>query len=351
MSEVDRWASPDAPLEARLAAARGLVPLPPRDLMETLAALAGDPDPSVRAAAARTWDEIPANVLQAALDDPGMSPRALEHLARRKDLPRAVLFGLLSHPRLTPGAAAPFADSGDPEVVARLARNQRFLLGCPALGRRLLANPALPPGERSRLESLLGEPAPAADERAGVPSGPEPPADEGADPGDDAGVADETLPPALPPALLDDGAEEPQTEAERENLYQMVRSLSVAQKIKLAMLGSKSARRLLVRDRNKAVVRAVVQSPKIREDEVLAIAQDRTVAEEVIRMILQRRDWMKSYPIRLALCQNPKTPLPRALRLLETLQDRDLRQISKSRNVPSPVSSGATRVLARRGKI
>ena len=65
---------------------------------------------------------------------------------------------------------------------------------------------------------------------------------------------------------------------------------------------------------------------------------------------MERKDWLKAYPIRLALTQNPKTPVPKALRLLETLQERDVRQIAKSRNVASPVSAAAVRLLARRGK-
>jgi hypothetical protein len=70
----------------------------------------------------------------------------------------------------------------------------------------------------------------------------------------------------------------------------------------------------------------------------------------VIRIILDRKDWLKNYQLRLALVQNPRTPLPKALRLLETLYDRDLRLVAKSRNVPSAVSSGALRIVSRRGK-
>jgi lipopolysaccharide biosynthesis protein len=160
---------------------------------------------------------------------------------------------------------------------------------------------------------------------------------------------DDPLPSDLPQELLEE-FDEPDW-AMPSNLYQYVQSLKVADKVKLAMVGSKGARQLLIRDTNKVVSTAVIRSPKIREDEVQAIAQDRTVAEEILRIILTRKDWLKNYPIRLALAQNPKTPLPRALRLLDTLQERDLRQISRSRNVASAISAGATRILARRGKI
>jgi len=338
VTEVDRWTSLEVPEPARLAAAKGIVPLPAHALVTVIARLLADPSPRVREAAQGAWAELPANVIGAALENRELPAEALERLAGRSDLPRPLILRLLQHPGLTPEAASRFASSPNPEIAAQLARNHRLLVQAPDLARQVLRNPRLPAEERSRLESLAAE---QHDEEPG----PEP-----AEAGDSDGTEAE-LPPALPPVLVDDEAPPPEAEPERENLYQMVRSLTVAQKIRLAMLGSKAARRLLVRDTNKAVVRAVVQSPKIREDEVLTIAQDRTVTEEVVRLILQRRDWVKNYPIRVALCQNPKTPLPKALRLLETLQDRDLRQIAKSRNVPSAISAGATRVLARRRKL
>ncbi len=325
---VAAWAGPGVPEGRRLAAARGAVPLPPAELLELLNRLVRDPSGRVREEAERTWEALPDRVILQALSDPGLSPEVLDRIAATRAESRKVSLGVLEHPRVGARTLARFAGSPDPEVLERVARNQRVLMQASEVIDAVLANPRLPAAERSHLAAVAG--------REEVVEEAPPPEEE---PGD--------LPPDIPPELVDDD----RAPAQPENLYQLVRSMSVAEKIRLAMLGSKTARRLLVRDTNKAVVRAVVQSPKIREDEVLAIAQDRTVSEEIIRMIIQRRDWLKSYPIRLALCQNPKTPLPRALRLLETLQDRDLRQISKSRNVPSPVSSGAVRVLARRKKL
>ncbi len=321
---VAAWAGPGVPEGKRLVAARGAVPLPPAELLELLDRLARDPSGRVREEAGRTWESLPDRVLLQALSEPGLSPEVLDRIAATRGASRTLCLKVLEHPGVAARTLARFAGSTDPEVLERVARNQRVLLQASEVVDAVLANPRLPPAERSHLAALAGREEVAEEE---------PP----------------DLPPDLPPELVDDEKEPVQVQP--ENLYQLVRSMSVAEKMRLAMLGSKTARRLLVRDTNKAVVRAVVQSPKIREDEVLAIAQDRTVSEEIIRMIAQRRDWLKSYPIRLALCQNPKTPLPRALRLLETLQDRDLRQISKSRNVPSPVSSGAVRVLARRKKL
>ncbi len=331
---VARHIAREAPEPLRIAAARGALPLPPAERLEVLHRLFSDPSPSVRAEAERAWADTPRQIVLQALSDGRLSPELLDRIADTRGGDRRIALAVLEHPAATPSTLGRFAGSSDPEILERVARNQRVLLADPGLATRLLENPRLPVAERSRLEALFGRPE------------PEPPGEPGEE---ESPAPDDALPQGLPPALVDDEVEP--TEAERQNLYTLVRSMSVAEKIRLAMLGSKSARRLLVRDTNKAVLRAVVQSPKIREDEVLALAQDRTMPEEIIRMILGRRDWMKSYPIRLALCQNPKTPAARALRLLETLQDRDLRQIARSRNVPAPVAAGATRILARRGKL
>ncbi len=331
---VARHIAPEAPEPLRIAAARGALPLPPAERLELLHRLLSDPSPSVRAEAERAWADTPRQMVLQALSDRRLSPELLRRIAATWGNDRRITLAVLEHPAAGPSVLSRFVGSHDPGVLERVARNQRVLLTEPGLALRLMENPRLPVAERSRLEALFGRPEPEP---------PEAPA------ADDTPAPGDALPPGLPAALVDDRVEP--AEPERQNLYNLVRSMSVAEKIRLAMLGSKSARRLLVRDTNKAVLRAVVQSPKIREDEVLALAQDRTLPEEIIRMILGRRDWMKSYPIRLALCQNPKTPVARALRLLETLQDRDLRQIARSRNVPAPVAAGATRILARRGKL
>jgi hypothetical protein len=149
----------------------------------------------------------------------------------------------------------------------------------------------------------------------------------------------------LPDELLKDMADSGST-----NLYKIIGTLSIAEKIKLATLGSKGARKLLARDSNRTVVNAVIRSPKLREDEVLAIASDKVTPDEIIYFILTKKEWLKDYGLRLALAQNPKTPPQKAFRLLETLYDKDIKPISKSKNVPQIIAQTANRISQRREK-
>ncbi|MBI5016322.1 MAG: hypothetical protein HZB55_12650 [Deltaproteobacteria bacterium] len=326
---VARCVSPDAAEDLRRSVARGAIPLGPRERLSSLAVLLADPVAGIREEARGAWRSLPPSFVVGALEDPLLPTPVVDLVAALEQQRPEIVWKALEHPALGPRTVERFLESEDEEVLHRLARNHRLLGRHPDLARRLLDNPSLHPEEWSRLASLFAE------------------AETGAPAAEDTAPEAVHLPPQVPRELLDEAVEGVE---ESQNLYQLVQGLSVSEKIKLATLGNKGARRLLIRDTNKLVAVAVIRSPKIRDDEVLAIAQDRTMADEVIRVVLGRKDWLKGYPIRLALAQNPKTPLPKAVRLLETLYDRDLRQVAKSRNVPSAVASGALRVLARRGK-
>ena len=65
--QAKRYARSDAPLEARLMAARGAVPLPPLDLATVLFALLHDPETEVKETAAASLQELPDSVCSAVL--------------------------------------------------------------------------------------------------------------------------------------------------------------------------------------------------------------------------------------------------------------------------------------------
>ena len=71
----------------------------------------------------------------------------------------------------------------------------------------------------------------------------------------------------------------------RESTVQKIASLNVAQRMTLAMKGSREERAVLVRDPNKIVAVAVLSSPKLTETEVESIAKMANVSDEILRMI------------------------------------------------------------------
>ena len=107
------------------------------------------------------------------------------------------------------------------------------------IGQALLQNPGLPDDMRDWVEQVCAQ----AGEASTAP-----------------------LTPAPQPVAEIRGAGEEQG-PERTTLLQKINRMSVAEKIKTALTGNQEERLLLIRDANKIVARAVLQSPKVSEQE------------------------------------------------------------------------------------
>jgi hypothetical protein len=79
---------------------------------------------------------------------------------------------------------------------------------------------------------------------------------------------------------------------------------------------------------------------------VAKAASNRSVSDEVIRIISNSKELCRSYSVKVALVNNPKTPMPVAMRLLTLLRESEIKAISKSKNVSSAVSAQAKRLMA-----
>ena len=147
----------------------------------------------------------------------------------------------------------------------------------------------------------------------------------------------DTIP--VPAALVDDAP------AVEKTLLQRLKTMVVAERIKLALRGNRETRALLVRDGNRMVRRFVLQNPRITDDEIIALAKSRTIDDEMLREIADETQWTKNYQVRLALVTNPKTPLVIALRHMASIGDRDIRQLAKSKNVSQTIANAAKRIV------
>jgi hypothetical protein len=146
----------------------------------------------------------------------------------------------------------------------------------------------------------------------------------------------------------DQSRTQPTTDEKPKSRYQEIQDLPVPEKIKLAMTGDKELRSLLIKDSNKLVQEAVLDSPRITDEEIAAIANSRTVADELLRKIAGKREWMKNHQVRVALVNNPKTPLPAGLKILNTLMLADLKRLTTNKGISSVLSAAAHRLLLKK---
>jgi hypothetical protein len=340
--QLRKHVDPGAPVALRAMAAKLLVPMGPHDAACTLYLLSFDPDETVREAAAKSAVALPERLAGPTLRDEGIPPPVLGWFAER--LVQAGNDRLLEFVILNPStpdeALVEVVRRGSPEVVELVAQNQLRFLRCDPLLRAILsesrASPAVIDGtaDFAIRSGVYFDDVPAlveAHRRIHGDKPPEPPGE----------TAEEVL-----RELRQDLYEEPAEgvtvdEGRRLTLTQRIQKMNVSERIKLATRGNKEARTILLRDSNKLVAVAAVQSPRITDGEVIALTNSRTILEDVLRVIINNRDWMKLYQVKLNLVKNPKTPLPTALKLLPHIRASDLKDLMKNKNVPTAVQTGA----------
>lgn len=147
------------------------------------------------------------------------------------------------------------------------------------------------------------------------------------------------------PADMEEDAEE--TAEDEEQAREVLSSLPVVERMKLAMKGTRTQRAQLIRDSNKIVAAAVLSSPKLTESEVESFAKMANVTEEVLRAIAMNRSWVKNYGVVAGLTRNPKTPPAISMQMLQRLNERDLKMLSTDRNVPEAVRLAARKFIVK----
>jgi len=132
---------------------------------------------------------------------------------------------------------------------------------------------------------------------------------------------------------------------------QRINRMTVPERIKLALIGTQTERMVLIRDYNKIVNLAVLESPKITDDEVLALSKNKSLSSDIIGRIASDREWTKNYQIVLSLMQNPKVPVSKALGFLKKLYERDLRLLAMDRNINPVIRTLAFNLLKEKQKL
>jgi hypothetical protein len=381
-----------APQPARLAAARGLLPLPQNDLLEILVALTTNQDPEIATAASETLEaESVDNLIVAAKADDS-APAVLSYLATQRGGSREIQEALILNSKTPDQALANLAaTTSDGSLLEVLAINQQRLVRSPEIIDAILANTSRTVeaerraretrqeffekerGARQIAEELRARGKNAAAEffetaELTTPSGTLSI--------DDAWliaqhieVSDDDIDDAWLPAeryeeLISESADQKaaniqriiesekldgvEVTQERVSLIRRIMFMTTRDRMKLAMKGDREARGILVRDPNKVVSTAVMNNPRITEHEVENIAAMRTVSDEVLRLIGMNRTWARSYPIIHNMARNPRTPIPTVLNILPRIRTKDLQVLSQNRNVSEAVRRQATRLTSIR---
>lgn len=129
---------------------------------------------------------------------------------------------------------------------------------------------------------------------------------------------------------------------------QEINNMDISERIKLALTGSKTHRMILIKDPNKMVSLAVLESPKITTDEIIILAKNKSVAADIISRISRNREWIKNYSVIAELVQNPKLPVKAALPFINRLHNRDLKLLSRNKNTSPVIREFAANLFSQR---
>lgn len=314
---VAKIVNKDASYDERLAAARGETSLVGRDLLTALYFLYCGGDRDIRTAGVRTLRQHPSESLAEVAALPDLPPRILHFLAQVRGSEPLLFQAIIDHPACPQETLIFLLEHAERRLFSLIFDRETLWRSFPDAVNALLRNAQLTEEERAALVNPV-ESDPLDDEEDG----------------EELAVVEEAPPP------------------DEENLskYQMAIDMGVSEKIKMALTGDKEWRSILLKDSNKLVNTAVLKNPRVTDGEVLAVVKNKTSSEELIRIILMNKDWMKLPVIRSALVSHPKTPVGSALRFMDTLTVKELKDLSKSKSVSQVVVAAARRVLTEKAK-
>lgn len=302
--------------ERKVAVCTGGAHLAPTDRAEILAVLAGDADEMV---ADRARDAIlsqPVEAFVEALKREQAVPALFSYAAKNLADKPGVCDAMVQNKSCPAEHLVPLVRYLSTLGIQALMEELERVTESPALAAALEHSTSLTIDQRTQLHELHG------------PGNP---------------IDEATLAEAAAAAEPDQGR--------RQTLIQRLAKMTVAQRVQFAMKGGPEARRTLIRDNNKVVQRAVLQSPRLTDQEVEAFASMASLTDEILRLIAGNRVFRKNYSVVRNLINNPKSPLDLTMHMLPMLNATDLKRLTTNRNVPENLRTMAAKLQRTRAEI
>ncbi len=304
----------NATREDKLAVCTGGVKLPPPDLAEILSVLALDSDELISTRAQESILALPIENFVEALNRQQALEPLFEFAAKNLAAKPGVADALIKNKNCAAAHLVPLVQHLSALGVQALMDELERVSDSRELAEALEKSSSITLEQKSQLNELLSDAMPDME--------------------------------ALTEALAD---AEPDNER-RKTLLQQISTMTVSQRVKFAMKGGSEARRTLIRDTNKVVQRAVLQSPRLTDQEVEAFASMTNLTDEILRMIGKNRNFRKNYNVIRNLLNNGKAPLDCSLGLLPMLNPPDLKKLGMNKNIPETLRATAVKLMRQRSE-
>jgi len=302
-----------APRERKLAVCSTGAHIPTVDRVEILAVLTHDPDELVSSRAGEALLSDSPEVFVEALKREAALPALFAYAARNLSAKPGIVEAMVRNKNCAGEYLAPLVAHFPAPLVQELMEELDRISASPALAAAMDHSPHLTAEQKNILRELRSTVVPGEEQH-----------------------------------LADAVAEAEPDPVKRQTLLQQVAKMTVSQRVQFAMKGGSEARRTLIRDSNKVVQRAVLQSPRLTDQEVEAFASMANLTDEILRLIAGNRNFRKNYVVVRNLMNNPKTPLDVTLHMLPLLNAMDLKKLTTNKNIPETLRTSAIKLQRTR---
>lgn len=159
----------------------------------------------------------------------------------------------------------------------------------------------------------------------------------------DAAALAEALRPA--PDAPGEEVAEGDDAAVTQSVWDRLRGLSRTEKLLLSAKAGRIERAILAQDSDPMVLYTLLKNPRLTADEVIRIAKSPYLTFQTAESIVKSTQWFSNLEVRVALVHNAKTPPAFALRVLQTLPESEVRNISRGAATSMALKQAALKKL------
>jgi len=127
-----------------------------------------------------------------------------------------------------------------------------------------------------------------------------------------------------------------------------LQEMALGEKIALARIASRGVIAVLRRQDHPLVIRSLIQNPRLLEEDALTIASATVTPGSVLQAVADDTRFSARPAIQKAIVQNPGTPPSTALRIVQGLSTRVLKELARAPHVPQLVKVAALRLIEAR---
>lgn len=133
--------------------------------------------------------------------------------------------------------------------------------------------------------------------------------------------------------------------ARQYHKFKQLMKLPLSERRQIALSAQGELQLILTYDHRLEVLEALLDNPNLMVQSIINLAKKRIVPPAFLERIINKREWISQYDIKLELVKNPRTPTHHSLNLLKYLYRNDIQLIARDVSVSHIIRQVAVSLL------